>query len=225
MTRAKQQLSKLLLRKGLVYNDGSAWTQKHKRWLSSLTFTTEDERFVFDECLASIAAIEQRQDRLGARIEECAKSPAYAKRVTRLTCLRGISVLTAFSIIVEVGDFSRFPNASAFSSYLGLIPSESSSGETRSRGRITKTGNCHVRKLLTEAAWVHARSYNPMSVSVTRDMRSVSAPIASKADKANRRLHQRYIHLKSRGKHVCAVNSAIARELAGWVWALENELA
>lgn len=225
LTRAKLLLTHFLLRHGIVYSEGKTWTAKYRAWIASLKFENETDQFVFDEYLTGVGMAEQRRNRIDERIRRIAESEPYAERVNRLRCLRGVNVLTAFSLVVEIGDFGRFPSARAFMAYLGLVPSESSSGETVSRGEITKTGNAHIRKLLTEAAWAHSRRYNPTSVTVNGDLSRVSPEVARKADKANRRLHDRYSHLQRKGKNTCLINSAIAREMAGWIWALENEVA
>ena len=143
-----------------------------------------------------------------------------APAVSALRCVRGISTVTAFSIAAEIGDFSRFPDARSFMSFVGLVPSESSSGESVSRGRITRTGNIHVRTLLVEAAWQHARPLRPTSAAAMDDAAGVPADVAEAAARANRRLHSRAAHLRGRGKPASVVNAAIARELAGFVWAL-----
>jgi len=221
LTRAKLLLRTFLLRKGIVY-DGATGTKKYERWLDTLTFELADEHFAFDEYLAGIACANQKKLRLDEQIKMRAAQEPYVDRVLRIQCLRGIGTLVAFALVVEIGDFTRFTNARAFMSYLGLVPSESSSGESVSRGGITKTGNTHIRKLLTEAAWLQGRWYSPNSVEVVKNLSSVPAPIAAIAEKANKRLHKRYLHLKGRNKPTCLVNSAVARELAGWIWTLET---
>lgn len=128
--------------------------------------------------------------------------------------------MTAFSIAAEIGGFSRFPDARSFMSFVGLVPSESSSGESVSRGKVTRTGNIHVRTLLVEAAWQHARPLRPMSAAAMGDAAGVPAGVAEAAARANRRLHSRAAHLRGRGKPANVVNTAIARELTGFVWAL-----
>ena len=156
-------------------------------------------------------------------ISEQAALPEWSPTVERLSALRGISTLTAFSIAAEVGDFSRFPNARSFMSYVGLVPSESSSGESVSRGQITKTGNEHVRRLLVESAWAHSRKWSP-ALETERERTSALPPRqAERARKANRRLHERYAALEARRKQPNVVKVAVARELAGFVWALATD--
>lgn len=140
--------------------------------------------------------------------------------MSALRCVRGIPAVTAISVAVEVGDFSRFPTARSFISYLGLVPSESSSGETVSRGRITRAGNGHARTLLVEAAWHHARGHGPVSAASLADANGVPANVAEAAARANRRLHDRSARLRSRGKPASLASAAVARELAGFVWAI-----
>ena len=219
LTRARHLLSKFLLRKGVVYGR-TAWTKAHRAWLASLSFDDPCEQLVLDEYLEGVRSLELRRARLDAAIAERASRPDLAPAVSALRCLRGISTVTAFTLAVEVGDFSRFPDARSFMSYVGLVPSESSSGETVSRGGITRTGNGHARTLLVESAWHHARRYTPMSPTAIAEAAGVPAAVAEAAARANRRLHGRCAHLRSRGKPANVVNAAVARELAGFVWAL-----
>ena len=223
LMRQRHLLSKFLLRKGIAYDSGkTAWTKAHRAWLSSLEFADACERLVLGEYLEGVRSLELRRDRLDAAVAERAAEPDLAPVVSALRCLRGISTVTAFALAVEIGDFSRFPDARSFMSYVGLVPSESSSGEAVSRGKITRTGNGHARTLLVEAAWHHARRYAPMSPTAVADAAGGSAAVAEAASRANRRLHERCAHLRSRGKPASVANVAVARELAGFVWALAN---
>lgn len=220
LMRARHLLSKLLLRKGVVYDGGGTWTRAHREWLSRVELPDPCERLVLEEYLEGVRSLELRRRRLDAAIAERAQAPDLAPVVSALRCIRGVSTVTAFSLAAEVGDFARFPTARSFMSYLGLVPSESSSGETVSRGRITRAGNGHARTLLVEAAWHHARRYTPMSATSLADARGVPAHVAEAAARANRRLHDRSVHLRSRGKPASLVNAAVARELAGFAWAI-----
>lgn len=220
LMRARHLLSKLLLRKGVVYEGRTSWTKAHGEWLSRVELADPCERLVLEEYLEGVRSPKLRRDRLDAAIAERAKAPDLAPVVSALCRLRGISTVTALSIAAEIGDFTRFPTARSFMSYLGLVPSESSSGETVSRGRITRTGNGHVRTLLVESAWHHARRRSPMSATSLADARGVPAPVAEAAERANGRLHERSVRLRSRGKPANLANAAVARELAGFVWAL-----
>lgn len=220
LMRARHLLSKFLLRKGIVYPGRTAWTKAHREWLGGLEFEDPCESLVFGEYLEGVRSLELRRDRLDRAIADRAAEPDLAPTVAAIRCLRGASTVTAFSVAAEIGDFSRFPDARSFMSYVGLVPSESSSGETASRGKITRTGNAHVRTLLVEAAWHHARPLRTMSEAAMGDAAAVPADVAEAAARANRRLHDRYAHLRGRGKPAGVVNTAIARELAGFVWAL-----
>lgn len=220
LMRARHLLPEFLLRKGIVYPGKTAWTKARREWLGRLGFADLCERLVFGECLERVRSPGLRRARPGRAIEERAAGEDMAPAVLTLRCARGISAVTAFSIAAEIGDFSRFPDARSFMSFVGLVPSEPSSGESVSRGKITRTGNIHVRTLLVEAAWQHARPLRPTSAAAMGDAAGVPADVAEAAARANRRLHSRAVHLRGRGKSASVVNAAIARELAGFVWAL-----
>ena len=151
--RARHRLSKLLLRHGLVYN-ATAWTRTHDAWLRKQRFPGGPLAIVFDECYGRMLDAKTRRDSLDAAIAELAATPPYLDVVDRLVCLRGVSTLTAFALTVELGDWHRF-RPESLGPFLGLTPSENSSGERRRQGAITKAGNSHVRRLLIEAAWHH----------------------------------------------------------------------
>lgn len=226
LMRARHLLSKFLLRKGIVYGKGKkAWTKAHAEWLSKLEFEDPCEKLVFDEYLEGVRSLELRRGRLDDAIAERAGKEDLASTVGALKCLGGISTVTAFSIASEIAGFSRFPTARSFMSYVGLVPSESSSGETVSRGKITRTGNIHVRTLLVEAAWHQARPYKALSPTSVGDAAGAPAGVAQAAARANRRLHERCAHLRGRGKPANVANAAVARELAGFVWALARMAA
>ena len=162
--------------------------------------------------------VQARRDRLDESIAAMAENSEFTPVVRRLGCLRGISTLTGFALAVEVGDWHRFTGGS-IGSFVGLVPSEHSSGSSRSQGPITKTGNTHVRRLLVEAAWHHRARY---VVGKTMRDRWDLAPAAARArgDEGNRRLHDRWVTFIERRKRHTVANVAIARELAGWCWSL-----
>jgi len=175
-------------------------------------------RLAFDSDYDAVLTVAARRDRLDAAITVMAGDSEFTDVVHRLGCLRGISTLTGFALAVEIGDWSRFTGAS-IGSYVGLVPSEYSSGASRVQGGITKTGNGHARRLLVEAAWHHQGRY---TVGKTMRERWDLAPAAARArgDAGNRRLHKQWVRFNDRGKrHVVATN-VIARELAGWCWSL-----
>jgi transposase len=223
LCRAKHLLSKFLLRKGIVYDKGKkAWTKTHRRWLEGLEMATVIEQQVLEEYLLSVEELERKRERLDKAIGVLGTTPRWGALVSKLCLLRGIATVSAFAIATEIGDFSRFPKASAFYSYLGLVPSLDESGESSHSGKITKTGNGHVRKLLVEAAWHHRRLYRPSSVSANPQSPGLSPHVVQEARKANIRLHDRAVHFRARKLHSCKANTAVARELAGWVWTLAN---
>ena len=220
LTAARNRLSKMLLRKGIVYNGRSAWTKAHRAWLRGIELPLAAERLVMSEYLQQVIACEQRRDRLDAAIAEMAAEPEWASLISRIGAVRGVGTVTAFSVAAEIGDFSRFPSATAFMSYLGLVPSEDSTGGKVSRGPITRTGNGHVRTLLVEAAWHHARRWSPLSPTETAKRSGIGPEAARVAAEANRRLHSKAERLRKRGMQASKANVAVARELAGFIWAL-----
>jgi transposase len=224
LTRAKQLLSKFLLRKGIVYDKGKkAWTKTHRKWLEGLKLPTLVERLVLEEYLMSVVELERKRERLDSKIVAMSAQPRWEGVVRRLSCLRGVSIVSAFAIATEIGDFSRFGKAKSFISYLGLHPSLNESGESSKSGPITKAGNTHVRKLLIEAAWHHRRLYRPSAPTLQSGYFAVPGPVKALAKKANSRLHDRALYLKGRRLNPCKANTAVARELAGFVWALALE--
>jgi transposase len=214
----RHRLSKLLLRQGIVYYDGKAWNGKHELWLRRQRFDSPALQLAYDTSFDAMLAIVDRRDRLDRAIMQMAADSMYTPVVSRLGCIRGISTLTAFGLAVEIGDWHRLTGRS-IGAYLGLVPTEHSSGSTRIHGGITKTGNGHARRLLIEAAWHHRPRYRP-----GRDLRRRwdAAPLAARTrgEAANQRLHARWAGFDHRRKHPVIANAAIARELAGWCWSL-----
>lgn len=214
LMRARRRLSKLLLRRGLVYCEGKAWTSTHDRWLRRQSFDSVGTQAAFDDAYETVALAAARRDRLDEKITALAGDGEFTAMVHRLACLRGISTLTGFALAVEIGDWDRFTGA-----YLGLVPSEHSSGQSRSQGGITKTGNVHVRRLLVEAAWHHRTPYRP-SVVLQRRWDQSSPAARTPAHAGNQRLHARWVAYNLRKKKGVVANVAVARELAGWCWSL-----
>jgi len=217
LMRARQRLSKLLLRHGLVY-DASAWTLAHDAWLRRQRFERRPLALAFDESYGAVLQAKTRRDALDRAIAELASEPPFAEVVARLVCLRGVSTLTALALTVELGDWSRF-RPQSLGPFLGLTPSEDSTGERRRLGAITKTGNSHARRLLVEAAW-HQRRPLRASVALERRRQGQPAAVRARADASGRRLHARWEALEGRGKRRTIVAVAVARELAGHCWAL-----
>lgn len=217
LMRARHRLSKLLLRHGVVY-DASAWTLAHDAWMRRQQFESGPLRLAFDESYAAMLQAKTRRDTLDRAISELAAEPPFVDVVGRLVCLRGIATLTALALTVEIGDWSRF-RPEALGPFLGLTPSEDSTGDRRKLGAITKTGNTHARRLLVEAAW-HQRQPLRASNLLERRRKGQPAPVRARADASARRLHRRWHALERRGKRRTVVAVAVARELAGHCWAL-----
>lgn len=227
LMRARHRLSKLLLRHGQVYalgDRGQAWSLAHDRWLRQLRGQATSLGWsagtssAFDTCYETVTMVTDRRSRLDAEIAAMAGASEFTPIVRRLGCLRGISTLTGFGLAVEIGDWSRF-TGKTISSFVGLTPSEHSSGQSRSQGGIVKTGNSHARRLLVEAAWHHRPAYRPGKT--MRD-RWALAPAAarSRGDAGNRRLQRQWAKFIARKKRGTIATVAIARELAGWCWSL-----
>jgi transposase len=218
LVRSRHRLSKLLLRRGWAWTGGKkAWSQGHRLWLRSLRFEHDADRVVFEDYLLAIEQLEERLRALEQRIEHLSQQDGYAEAVGALRCFRGIDTITAMGIVTELHDFMRFDSARGLMAFLGLVPSEHSSGSSRRQGSITLAGNSHVRRLLIEAAW-HYR-HRPSVVSLRRRRQGQSARVVALADKAMQRLHRRFQRMLEKGKPKPKVAVAIARELAGFVWA------
>ena len=220
---ARHRLSKLLLRRGLIYESDRAWTGAHDAWLRQIRRDELDAAgsgtlAAFDAGYDAVTQILARKARLDRDITALAGRSEFTGITNRLACLRGISVLTGFALAVEIGDWRRFTGGT-IAAYLGLVPSEHSSGGSRSLGPITKTGNTHARRLLIEAAWHHKPGYTPGKVMKER-WALAPATAAARGDAGNRRLHHRWMVLAGNHKKHTVANTAIARELAGWCWSL-----
>ncbi len=218
LMRARHRLSKLLLRHGIVYYEGDAWTGKHDMWLRQQHFANSLTQATFDGYYDTVLATTARRDRLDQLITTTAADSEFTAVVRRLGCLRGIATLTGFALAVEIGDWHRF-TGNSIGSFVGLVPSEHSSGSSRTQGPITKTGNGHVRRLLVEAAWHHKSRYRPGKT--MRDRWDLATPAArARGEEGNTRLHARWVKFMDHKKKNTVANTAIARELAGWCWSL-----
>jgi transposase len=217
LKRAKQRLLKFLLRHGHIYESNRYWTGKHRKWMKTLLFDTPIDKAVFEQYLYTIESIEERIGRVDVQIKEIAESPLYAQRVRIFRAFKGVDYIIALSLVCEIGDFGRFPTAGAFMSYLGLVPSEYSSGKKRKQGGITKTGNGHIRKLLTEAAWHYTKPVKASKWLASKRI-GTSETVISYADRAINRLHGKYVKLLFKGKSKQAAVTAVARELSGFLW-------
>jgi transposase len=222
--RAKHRLSKFLLRNDLKPPFGvRKWTHKYRAWLDSLKFDRSTSQVVFQEYYHHLQEIEQRIKRLEEEIQVQATEGVHAPMIQALQSLRGVAVITATSLIAEIGSFKRFSTPKQLMSYVGLIPSEYSSGESRKQGKITKTGNRHVRRLLVESAWSY-RHQPALKGQLKKRQEGQPASVCAISWKAQNRLHKRYYRLLSRGKERGKAITAVARELAGFIWAVTQEI-
>jgi transposase len=217
LQRGRHRLGKLLLRRGLHFS-GRNWTRAHRQWIDRLSWSHVAERTVVADYLLAIDHTEARLVELDARLAELAETDPYRTPVGWLRCFRGIDTLTAMLILAELHDFRRFASAPALMAYLGLVPGEASSGEQHRRGRITRTGNALVRRLLVEVAW-HYQHRPSVGVALARRRKGQPGRVIAIADKAQQRLCRRFRKLAAEHKPTPKIAVAIARELAGFVWA------
>ena len=217
LQRCRHRLGKLLLRRGLHYG-GRNWTRAHRVWVDSIQWTHAAERAVVDDYLLAIDHTEARLLELDAQLTKIAERDPYREPVGWLRCFRGIDTLTAILILAELHDFRRFASARALMAYLGLVPGEDSSGEKHRRGRITRTGNALVRRLLVEVAW-HYQHRPGIGIALARRRKEQPKRVIGIADKAQQRLCRRFRRLAEQHKPAPKIAVAIARELAGFLWA------
>jgi len=222
LKRIRHQVLKFLVRHGYVYSDGNHWTQKHLRWLRGLEFDISQLSDVFDCYFTEMQHCLQRLASLDREVETLAQSDRYKEVVGFLCCFHGINTLTAITIITEIFDFGRFSSPGELMSYLGLTPSENSSGENQKKGSITRAGNKRVRRLLVETAWHYRHRYNVSNVLKQRRHGQPQWAIDI-ADRARHRLGKRYWYLVNNGKMPCKATVAIARELSGFIWSVFKE--
>ena len=221
--QAKQRLSAFLLRHGQRYSGKSNWTQAHYRWLEGMNFNQPVQQIVFQEYVDTVQLLSTRVAALDKQIESAAAESVFWPVIEALMALRGVNLLTAATIVAEIGDLQRFTGAPQLMAYLGLVPSEHSSGGTKSRGGITKTGNGHVRRVLVEAAWTYRHPARKTACLQRRAERTPKAVQAIAWD-AQKRLCARYKRMEGRGKLKVQACTAVARELAGFIWAVGQAL-
>ncbi len=219
---ARHQLDKFLLRHGHIWSGKTKWTIGHMRWIRGQEFEQLAQRRVLADYLKAVEDGTERVKQLEKDIEEAVRESVLAPLITALQAFRGIALVSATVIAAELGDLRRFRTAGEFMSYLGLVPSEHSSGGQRRQGRITRAGNGHVRRILVEAAW-HYRHPPRMSTGLRRRNEPVAAGIQQIAWRAQRRLNRRMYHLLNRGKNKNKATTAVARELAGFIWSVGQE--
>jgi len=212
-------VSGFLLRHGRIYAEGKHWTRKHRLWLAAQRFEHPARQIAFEELTQAMDDAAARRDRLAKQMEELLPSWSLAKVVAAVQALRGIAAISAITLVAEIGDFKRFANPRQLMAYLGLTPSECSSGSKTTRGAITKAGNTLARRMLVEGAWTY-RLPARMGAEILKRNEVLPQAIKQIAWKAQSRLCSRYRRLAKAGKPTNVVCVAIARELAAFVWAI-----
>jgi transposase len=219
LMRSRHRLSKLLLRHGIRFEDGDAWTDRHRQWLATVELEWPAAQATLLDVRGAIDALAHRRDELERQIVGMLPSSPWREQVGVLRCLRGVDTLTAVGLSAEVGDFQRFARAEQLMSYLGLVPAENTTGQQRRLGSITKTGSAHARRLLVEAAW-HYRPRPNLGKALTERQADQPQEAIAVAWTAQKRLHRTWARLEARGKRRTIIAVAAARELAGFVWAI-----
>ena len=221
--KARQRLGAFLLRHGRVYGGKSRWTQAHWRWLETVRFASPVQQTVLQEYLEAVREAQRRVAGLEGQMHQALASWTLRPVAEALMALRGVSLITAMTVLAELGDLTRFASPRELMGYLGLVPSEHSSGGTRRRGRITRTGNGHARRVLVEAAWNY-RFPARKTRDIQRRAERTSPAVQAIAWQAQKRLCGRYQALLRTGKLKPQVTVAVARELVGFLWALACEV-
>lgn len=220
--QARNRLKGFLLRLGYRYTGKSSWNDAHKRYLSGLVMPQPAQQIAFQEYIHAINDATDRLERLAQAVEDALPGWKWEPVARALMSLRGVQVLTAMTLVAEVGDFSRFKDPRSLMHFFGLTPSEHTSSDKRVQGGITRCGNAHCRRVLTEAAW-HYRLKPKVSEVIQKRQEDQSKPVRLIAWKAQERLHKRFRQLSAKKKSVVAA-TAVARELAAFVWAIACEV-
>jgi len=224
VAKAKQRLKAFLLRNDVRYSGRAAWSEAHRRWLARLVMPSAAQRVVLQELIDTIGEREARRERLDAQL--CTLAPQWAgyALAQALLAFRGVQHTVAYTLVAEAGELLRFAHPRRFMAWLGLVPSEHSSGTSRHQGGITKTGNRFARTLLVEAAWAYR--YSPqVSPIIEQRAQQIDPQIRALAWKAQLRLTHKYRRLRARGKQHNVIVTAVARELAGFLWAAAHLVA
>lgn len=223
LRRARQQLSGFLLRQSCHYHGRTTWTKSHRRWMAGLKFEQPVHYLVLEDCIAAVEEAAARCDRLETVIEATLPTWSLAPVVCALRSLRGLDLIGAATLVAELGDVTRFDKPNQLMAYLGLVPSESSSGRRRRQGGITKAGNGVARRILIEAAWSY-RYPARISRALLLRQEGLAKPVRDIAWKAQERLCRRHRQLMRAGKLPSVATAAVARELAGFVWAIAHQV-
>jgi transposase len=219
LMRCRHRLSKLLLRHGIRFEGGDAWTERHREWLNGIALEWPAAQATLLDVRGAIDALTHRRDGLERQIVAMVPSSPWRSQVGVLRCLRGVDTLSAVGLCAEVGDFTRFGRAEQLMSYVGLVPAENTTGQQRRLGSITKTGSAHARRLLVEAAW-HYRPRPNVGKALTERQADQPPEAVAIAWTAQKRLHRTWARLEARNKRRTIIAVAAARELAGFVWAI-----
>ncbi|TCL53495.1 transposase [Hydrogenispora ethanolica] len=223
--RKRNQLGKFLLRNGIHPSQKTRpWTVKYWQWLKALHFEQYAHQIVVSESIQTIERAEALVNRLDKAIEEAASHLTNPKLFQALQGFKGIGLITAATLVAEIGDITRFKTAKQFMAFVGLVPGESSSGGTRRQGRITKTGNAHVRSVIIEAGW-HYLKKPVVGKALQKRQANLSEAVITIAWKAQQRLNHKYRKIAAKGKPRQVAVVAVARELLGFVWAMANQVA
>ena len=222
-TKAKQRLNHFLMRNGFVYSGKSRWSKAHWRWISDLKMAHAAQFVVLEEYVSAVHQATERIERLVEQIRQLGQHWRLAPVVAALQAARGVSLVTAATIVAELGDLNRFAHPSQLMAYLGLVPSEHSSGAKTRKGSITKTGNGHVRRVLVEAAWSYRMPARISSVLLKRQQ-ELPEKVCRIAWRAQLRLCSRFRQMRARGKATQVVTTAIARELIAFLWAMAKQV-
>jgi transposase len=217
--RKRQHVTAFLLRHGRSYDGKTSWRGRHKRWLDGQSFGHPAQRLAYQEMLNAVQATVERMDRLEAALIELVPDWTMAPVVAAFQAMRGVQFLTAVTMVAEAGDLRRFDHPRQLMAFLGLVPSERSTGESRRQGGITKTGNSSARKVLVEAAWTYRHSAG-LGVDHQRRQKDLPEPVRDSAWKARTRLCARFRRRLAKGKRNTVVVVAIAREIAAFLWAI-----
>lgn len=218
-TQARHQLKAFLLRNGIAYAGKTAWTPGHVRWLASVKLPEPVQQLAFQEYVVAVTVAGERLERIDVALQDVVTRWRLFPVVQALQALRGVQLVIAATLVAEIGDIGRFDHPRQLMAYLGLVPSEYSSGASTHRGAITKCGNSHVRRMLVEAAW-HYRLPARVTPIIARRQDGLTRQVRDIAWKAQVRLSARFRQLRARGKEPNKIVIAVARELAGFVWAI-----
>jgi transposase len=220
LQQSRQRLSGCLLRHGYHFKEGDRWTRKHWAWIKAIEFEDERLKMVLSEYVTGVEQLMEQMKRFDQKVSEISQRPEYRSKVAAYSVLRGIQTLGAMTILAEGGDLRQYGQAPQFMGSIGIVPGEHSTGERQRRGSITKTGNVYLRRILIEAAWSYQKRPHA-GVTIQKRRRSQPEAVLAIARKADHRLHGKFSKLQFRyNKKPQVANVAVARELAGFVWAI-----